>query len=213
VVCPVVERAENLVVAIRSLRDAGRVIERDSAVQIVEEELDREYQRELSVGLDPMRMAVSHVEQHELVWIVSWTSEEYLRTRNPDFMLAGNGPYLVDRVDGSLHQIGVVSAVTGAWEADYRARVRGQVTRTTVDDLHDEVRAVAEARGRVHAMHTLRQRVSVLSHAQIIEYVTALQHGDAPAHPVEVATNELVPPTDPVLSVATIRRAEHRRGA
>ncbi|MEV5989369.1 YrhB domain-containing protein [Streptomyces sp. NPDC052051] len=186
------------------------MIERDAAVQIVEDELERDYQRELLIGLESMRMAVSQVEQHELVWIVSWTSEDYLRTRNPDFMLAGNGPYLVDRVDGSLHQIGVVSAVTGAWEADYRARIRRQVTRTAVDDLHDEVRAVADARGRVHAMHTLRQRVPALSHAQIIEYVTALQHGDAPTHLVEVASGELLPPADPVLSVVTIHRAEHR---
>lgn len=179
---------------------------------MVEEELERDYQRELSLGIDPMRMAVSHVKQHELVWIVSWTTEEYLRTRNPAFVLAGNGPYLVDRVDGSLHRIGVVSAVTGAWEADYRVRIRKQVTRTAVDDLHDEVRAVADARGRVHAMHTLRQRVPPLSHAQTIEYVTALLHGDAPAHLVEVTSGELVPSTDPVLSVVTIRRAEHRRG-
>ncbi|MEU9372797.1 YrhB domain-containing protein [Streptomyces sp. NPDC048255] len=181
------------------------MIERDAAVRIVEEELERRYQRELSAGLDPMRMAVSHVEQHELAWIVDWTSEEHLRTRNPGFMLVGNGPYLVDCFDGSLHQIGVVSAVTGSWESDYRARIRSQVTRTAVDDLHDEIRAVADARGRVHAMHALRQRVPALSHAQIIEYVTALQHGDAPAHLVEVATGELVPPTDPVSSVLTIR--------
>ncbi|MEU9737430.1 YrhB domain-containing protein [Streptomyces sp. NPDC048002] len=186
------------------------MIERDAAVQIVEEELERDYQRELSLGLIPIRMAVSHVEQHELVWIISWTSEEYLRTRNPDCALAGNGPYLVDRVDGSLHQIGVVSAVTDAWEADCRVRIRRQVTRTAVDDLHDEIRAVAGARGRVHAMHTLRQKVPVLSHAQIIEYVTALQHGDAPAHLVEVSSRQLGPPTDPVLSVVTIRRAANR---
>ncbi|MGW1887314.1 YrhB domain-containing protein [Streptomyces sp. NPDC001970] len=189
----------------------ARVIEQDAAVRIVEEELERDYQRELSAGLDPMRMAVAHVEQHELVWIVSWTSEEYLRTRNPDFMLAGNGPYLVDRLDGSLHQIGVISAVTDAWEADYRVRIRGQVIRTVVNDLHDEVRAVAADRGRIHAMHTLRQRVPVLSHAQVIEYVTALKAVNAPAHLVEVATAELVPPVDPVLSVRTIRRAGHRR--
>lgn len=193
-----------MVVATRAVRDAAKVIERDAAVQIVEEELERDYQRELSLGLEPIRMALSCVERHELVWIVSWTSEEYLRTRNPDFALAGNGPYLVDRVDGSLHQIGV-AAVTDAWEADYRVRIRRQVTRTAVDDLHDEVRAVAGARGRVHAMHTLRQRVPVLSHTQIIEYVTALQHGDAPAHLADVASRELVAPTDP--SVVTIRRA------
>ncbi|MFE7788637.1 YrhB domain-containing protein [Streptomyces sp. NPDC057460] len=89
------------------------MIEREAAVRIVEEQLERDYQRELSTGLNPMRMAVAHVEQHELVWIVSWTSEKYLRTRNPDFRLAGNGPYLIDRVDGGLHQVGVVSAATG----------------------------------------------------------------------------------------------------
>ncbi|MFC7895533.1 YrhB domain-containing protein [Streptomyces sp. NPDC057381] len=185
--------------------DAARVIERDAAVRIVEEELERDHQRQLAAGMEPMRMAVAHVEQHELVWVVSWTSEEYLRTRNPDFMLAGNGPYLVDRLDGSLHQVGVVSAVTEAWVVDYRVRIRGQAVRTAVDDLHDELRAVAAARGRIHAMHTLRQRLPVLTHAQVIEYVTALRDGDPPIHLVEVANRELVPPVDPVLSVETIR--------
>ncbi|MFB6557581.1 YrhB domain-containing protein [Streptomyces sp. NPDC056400] len=178
---------------------------------MVEEELERSHRRELSVGLDPMRMAVSHVERHELAWIVSWTTEECLHTGNPDFRPGGNGPYLVDRIDGSLHQIGVVSAMTDAWEADYRARIRGEVTRTAVDDLHDEVRAAANTRGRVHAMVVLRRRVPVLTHDQIVEYVIALHEGDAPAHLVDIATGELVPPTDPLSSVITLRGAEHHR--
>ncbi len=192
-------------VAVRAVRDAAGVIERDAAVHLVEEELERVYQRELSLGMVPIRMAVSHVKRHELVWIVSWTSEEYLRTRDPSAALAGNGPYLVDRVDGSLHRIGVVDAMSGAWEADYRGRIRGQVARTAVDDLHDEVRAAADARGRIFAMHTLRRQVPGLSPAQVIEYVSALQGGDAPAHLVEVSSRELVPPAGP--SVVTIRGA------
>ncbi|MEZ0156213.1 MULTISPECIES: YrhB domain-containing protein [Streptomyces althioticus group] len=76
---------------------------------------------------------MAHVKQHELAWVISWTSEEYLRIRNPDFMVAGNGPYLVDRLNGSLHQIGVLSAVTEAWVVDYRVRIRGQAVRTAVD--------------------------------------------------------------------------------
>ncbi|MFE7909753.1 YrhB domain-containing protein [Streptomyces albogriseolus] len=178
------------------------MIERDAAVQMVEEELERDYQRDLAAGLEPMRMAVAHVEQHEQAWVISWTSEEYLRTGNPDFVIAGNGPYLVDRRNGSLHQIGVVSAVTEAWVVDYRVRIRGQAA---VDDLHDEVRAVAATRGRIHAMHVLRRSLSALTHAQVIEYVTALKDGDPPEHLVEVAHRELVPPVDPVLSVKTIR--------
>ncbi|MGA5114706.1 hypothetical protein [Streptomyces pseudogriseolus] len=65
------------------------MIERDAAVQMVKEELERDCQRDLAAGLEPMRMAVAHVKQHGLVWVISLTSEEYLRTRNPDFMLAG----------------------------------------------------------------------------------------------------------------------------
>lgn len=187
-------------------------MERDAAVRLVEEELERDYQRELSAGLDPMRMAVAHVREHELAWIVSWTSEEYLRTGNSRFMLAGNGPYLVDRVDGGLHRIGVVSAVSGAWEVDYRVRIRGQTARTAVDELHEEVRAVAAARGRMPAMRTLRRKLPELTPAQALAYVTALQDGDAPAHLVEVATKELVPPLNPVLSVRTVRGAGHHSG-
>ncbi|MER6845596.1 YrhB domain-containing protein [Streptomyces platensis] len=186
------------------------MIDRDAAVRLVEEELERDHQRELAWGLDPMRMVVAHVREHELVWIVAWTSEEYLRTRNSRFAPVGNGPYLVDRVDGSLHRVGVPSAHSGAWETDYRVRIRGLTVRTAVDELHEEVRAVAAARGRMPALRTLRQRLPALTPAQAVAYVTALQDGDAPAHLVEVATKALVPPLNPVLGVRTIRGPEHR---
>lgn len=149
-------------------------------------------------------MAVVDVEEHELVWIVSWESEEFVRTRNPEFMLAGNGPYLVDRVDGGLHRIGALSAVTGEWETDYRARIRGLPVRTAVDDLHDALRGTAATRGRMHAVRTLRQSLPTLSPAEAIEYVRGLLDGDAPARLVAVATNELVEPLNPVLAVQTI---------
>lgn len=189
------------------MRDAAHVIDRETAVQIVEEQLARDYEADRALRSEPMLLAVADVEEHELVWIVSWASEAYLRTRNPDFMLAGNGPYLVDRLDGSLHQIGVVSAVTDGWQEDYRTRIRGQAVRTAVDDLHDEVRGVAATRGRIHAMHILRQRMPVLSLAEVIEYVSALKDGIVPDHLAKVATKELVPSVDPVLTATTIRGA------
>lgn len=130
------------------------MIEREAAVRAVEELLERDYQQWRAVSADAVRMAVVRVEEHELVWIVSWQSEEFVRTRDSKYALIGNGPYLVDRVDGGLHQIGVVSAVTGEWEADYRARIRGLPVRTAVDDLHDALRGVAAARGRMHAVWT-----------------------------------------------------------
>ncbi|MEU3984047.1 YrhB domain-containing protein [Streptomyces sp. NPDC026672] len=180
------------------------MIEREAAVRAVEEQLERDCSRWRAAGVEALRMAVSDVEEHELAWIVYWTPEEFERTRNPKFMIAGNGPYLVDRVDGGLHQVGVVSSMTGAWEDDYRTRIRGLPVRTVVDDLHDVLREVAATRGRMHAVRTLRQRLPVLSPADAIAYVSALLEGDAPARLVAVATRELVEPLDPVFTVKTI---------
>ncbi|MFJ9008178.1 YrhB domain-containing protein [Streptomyces canus] len=180
------------------------MIERDAAVRAVEEQLERDCQQWRAVSVDAMRMAVVRVVEHELVWIVFWQSEEFVRTQNRGHMLIGNGPYLVDRVDGGLHQIGVVSAKTGEWETDYRARIRGLPVRTDVDDLHDALRGVAAARGRMHAVRTLRQRLPMLSPAEAIEYVSELLTKNAPARLVAVATKELVEPLNPVLGVKTV---------
>ncbi|MFD8008251.1 YrhB domain-containing protein [Streptomyces mirabilis] len=188
--------------------DAARVIEREAAVRIAEEELDREYQKWSAAGVDSIRTAVVHVEEHELVWIIYWQSVEFMRTRNPSAMLIGNGPYLVDRIDGGLHEIGVVSAKSGEWEADYRVRIRGLAVRTPVDDLHDEICEVTTTRGRMQAVRTLRQRLPVLSPAQALKYVSGLLDCDAPAHLVAVAAEQLVEPINPVLAVKTIRQGK-----
>ncbi|WP_445282352.1 YrhB domain-containing protein [Streptomyces sp. DSM 118148] len=182
------------------------MIKREAAVRAVEGQLERDYQQWRAVSADAVRMAVVCVEEHELVWIVAWQSEEFVRTRNSKYALVGNGPYLVDRIDGGLHKIGVVSAKTGEWEADYQTRIRGVPVRTAVDDLHDALHEVAATRGRMHAVRTLRQRLPVLSPAEAIEYVSALLEGDAPARLVAVATKELVEPLNPVFAVKTILR-------
>ncbi|WP_449351640.1 YrhB domain-containing protein [Streptomyces shaanxiensis] len=122
------------------------VIERDAAVQAVKEQLELDYQQWRAVSAEAVQMAVVSVEEHELVWIVYWQSETFVRTRKTEDMLVGNGPYLVDRVNGGLHQIGVLSAHTGEWETDYRARIRGLPVRTETDDLHDALRTIAAAR-------------------------------------------------------------------
>lgn len=186
--------------------DGSRVIGREAAVRIVEEELERERQKWSALGVDPVRVVVARVEEHELVWLVYCQSEEFVRTGNPGSMLIGDGPYLVDRVDGGLHTIGVLSAKGGEWEADYRVRIRGLAVRTAVDDLHDEIRELAAARGRVHAVRALRRRLPVLSPARALTYVTGLlESSSAPADLVAVAVEQLVVPINPVLGVRTIR--------
>ncbi|MFG3043771.1 YrhB domain-containing protein [Streptomyces sp. NPDC048241] len=181
------------------------MIEVDVAVGIVEEELEREFRRQSALGVRPLRLVVARAVRHELVWIVEVAAAEFLRSRDPSFLLVGAGPYLVDREDGGLHSVGVVSARSGEWETDYRVRIRGEVVRTAVDDLHDEVRAVLREQGRTHAMRLLRQRVPVLGHGQVVAYVTGLSQGGAPAELVEVVRREVVLPVDPVMAVRTVR--------
>ncbi|MFI1188514.1 YrhB domain-containing protein [Streptomyces californicus] len=180
------------------------MVGREFAVGVVEAQLERDYQQWRAVDEAALRMVVVDVEGHELVWIVHWTSEAFARTGEPEFRLVGGGPYLVDRVDGGLHTIGAVSSVTGAWEDDYRGRIRGLPVRTAVDDLHDVLREAASARGRLHAVRTLRRRLPVLSPADALAYVSALLEGEAPAHLVAVATGELVEPLNPVYAVRTV---------
>ncbi|MEV8320184.1 YrhB domain-containing protein [Streptomyces sp. NPDC059900] len=180
------------------------MIEREAALRTVEEQLERDYQQWRTVNPEALRVAVAEVEQHELVWIVYWQSVEFLRTGETKHMLIGNGPYLVDRLDGGLHAIGALSSVGGEWEADYRARIRGLPVRTAVDDLHDALGEVAAARGRMQAARTLRRRLPVLSPAQALEYVSGLLAGEPPAPLVLLATEELVEPLNPVLAVETI---------
>ncbi|WP_328390969.1 YrhB domain-containing protein [Streptomyces sp. NBC_00400] len=186
-------------------------MEREAAVRLVEEELDREHQKWSALGVDPVRTTVLRVAEHELVWKVYWQSEEYARTRNPAAMLIGHGPYLVDRIDGGLHRIGVRSERSGAWEADYRARIRGMRVRTAVDDLHDELCELAAAGGRLQAVRILRQRLAMLSPGQALDYVNALLGGEPPPRLVALAVGQLVEPIDPVCAVQTLRRGGRRR--
>ncbi|MET8745267.1 YrhB domain-containing protein [Streptomyces sp. NPDC004728] len=181
------------------------MIQRDDAVRIVEEELARGHRAWVAAGVAQFpRSVVVRVVQHELVWKVYVQSEEYARTRNVSAMLVGHGPYLVDRADGGLHSIGAVSANEGAWEDDYRSRIRGLPVRTPVDDLHDELRTAAEATGgRMAAVRALRRKVTGLSPAHVLAYVSGLLADEVPPQLLAIAHEELVRPLDRVLAVRT----------
>ncbi|MFG2622451.1 YrhB domain-containing protein [Streptomyces sp. NPDC048507] len=187
------------------LSDAAIVIEQDEAVRIVEEELERSHQAWVAAGVEQFpRSVVVNVDEHELVWKVYVQSEEYARTRNTAAMLVGHGPYLVDRIDGGLHSIGILSEIEGAWEDDYRGRIRGLPVRTPVDDLHDELRTTAEAAGgRMAAVRALRRKVAGLSPTHALAYVTGLLAGELPPQLLAITHQELVNPIDRVLAVRT----------
>jgi hypothetical protein len=174
------------------------MIEREFAIRLVEAQLERDHRRELATYGSSVRVAVAGAREHPLGWIISWQSEAYLRTNDSRHALAGNGPYLVDKEDGSLHQIPVVDAVTGAWESDYLTRVKGRHVPGPVDALHDEVRSIAGTRGRVHALRLLRRHVPAFSIREATAYTSALQAGlDPPADLLAAAAEALPRPRRP----------------
>jgi hypothetical protein len=52
---------------------------------------------------------ITKVEAHRLGWLFYYQSHEYIRTGSPSAMLAGNGPVLVSRADGSHVQVGTTA--------------------------------------------------------------------------------------------------------
>lgn len=73
-----------------------------------------------------------------------------------------------------------------------------------MDDLHDELRTVAEATGsRIAAVRALRRKVTGLSPTHALAYVTGLLAGEVPTQLLAIAHQELVKPLDRVLAVRT----------
>ncbi|MCX5001237.1 YrhB family protein [Streptomyces sp. NBC_00638] len=177
------------------------MITREFAVLLVQAQLERDYHAELATYGTSVRVAVSRVTEHALGWMVSWQSEDHLRTPDHRHALVGNGPYLVDKEDGSLHRVPVVDAVTGAWENDYLTRVKGRYLPGPVDALHDEVRSIADTQGRAHALRLLRRRVGGLSIRDATAYADALKAGQSPPADLLARAVEALPrPKGPVAS-------------
>ncbi|MCZ1020158.1 hypothetical protein [Streptomyces noursei] len=93
------------------------------------------------------------------------------------------------------------------WSAMGVESIRGMPVRTAVDDLHDEITEIATAQGRLPSVRALRRKLPKLTPAQALHYVDALLDGSAPPPPhlTALATEQLVAPINPVLTVTTLR--------
>src|SRR5687767_10258277 len=55
---------------------------------------------------DMPEMIVVHTEERDSGWVVYWTSRAWHESRDVRHAIAGNGPYLVCREDGTLFETG-----------------------------------------------------------------------------------------------------------
>jgi hypothetical protein len=143
-------------------------------------------------------LAVSGVEGHAVGWLVFWQSAAYLRSGNVYDLLVGNGPYLLDRQDGSIHQI-PVPTLGENWEELYLEQVKGI---TPPDALLGAVRDVLSRDGRVAAIRHLRKHAPQLSMQDAKAYVDAVRHGGQPAEELIDRTRER--PARVPLPIATL---------
>jgi hypothetical protein len=78
---------------------------------------------------DKPEMIVVRVDEHELGWVVFYTSRPYHETGDFRFAIAGNAPYLVSREDGALFETGTAppfEARLRAAELKLRAHLVGK---------------------------------------------------------------------------------------
>jgi hypothetical protein len=158
------------------------VITKERAVELVDALLVMNRQAHATLP----ELAVSGVEDHTVGWLVFWQSADYLRSGNLNDMLVGNGPYLVDRYDGSIHQI-PATTLSKNWEELYLEQVKGI---RPPDPLLGAVHDLLSRDGRTAAIRHLRKQAPQLSMQEAKAYVDAVRHGGEPAEELTGRTRE-----------------------
>lgn len=145
------------------------MVSREWAVEVVE----RHLAGLPTYGAPPM--VVASVSPHRLGWVIHSRSERYLRTRHFMDMPVGTGPYLVDGVDGSLHQLHATADLEhGEWIQEYLERVRG-IERD--DSLRTRIAELLDSDRRLDALRLVRASAPNLGAQGAKEYVEAVAAG------------------------------------
>ncbi|GAA2750703.1 YrhB domain-containing protein [Kitasatospora cinereorecta] len=177
------------------------MITEERAVELVEALLAR-MRRESPWMARLPELAVVAVEEHAFGWLVFWQSVEYIRTRDIGAMLAGNGPFLVDRQDGSIHSIAAVGFGDGGWEEHYLREIKGVRPPEAADPLLAAVRALVQSDGTMAAIRHVRRQTPLLGPQQAKAYVTAVRDGGDP--PEELAVLIPKPAARPSPQIETL---------
>jgi len=76
---------------------------------------------------DKPEMIVVHTDERPSGFVVYWTSRPWHETRDIRYAIAGNGPYLVCRIDGTLFETGTAAPIEDRIrEAEHRMQAHLQ---------------------------------------------------------------------------------------
>jgi hypothetical protein len=104
------------------------VISREWAVELVHRRLLAEG-ASADLARAPEPFIVVSIEQHELGWMIGYSTRRYQETGDFRYALLGNLPYFVDALDGSLHRVNPALE----WVDEYREKVRGEIPPRELD--------------------------------------------------------------------------------
>lgn len=162
------------------------MVSREWAVELVERRLTADWKAEPAARRELLGqpMMITDVTRHPLGWLISFNSKRYAETRDIHDAWIGQGPYLVDELDGSLHMVHQQFCSNGhAWEDQYRQKVRGEIPPRELDT---EVRRLLGLGRRFAAFKAVRRAGDGLTPAETLRVVDALGAGLEP--PEDLAT-------------------------
>jgi hypothetical protein len=101
------------------------VIDRETAYQLVQDLL-KTRGKYLEDG-DTLQIIDASTIETDYGWVFFWNSRKFLETKKSRYYLSGNGPFVVEKADGSVHQLG--SAGGSEYQVElYEARRNNQPT-------------------------------------------------------------------------------------
>ncbi|MCZ4119879.1 YrhB domain-containing protein [Streptomyces sp. H39-S7] len=149
------------------------MISREWAVELVERHLASDETRRLQ----PLPVIVG-VERHVLGWLIVCQSPEFARTGDLRDAWVGDGSFLIDALDGSLHTVHKQFCNDDLeWQDQYREKVRKEIPPS---DLDTEVRRLTRLGHRRDAFTAVRNAGGGLNPADCLRYVDAITSGTEP---------------------------------
>ncbi len=97
------------------------MISLEVATQLVEKTLNKAWkQRHDTVGDNPL-IVIKHQEK-SYGWVFFYTAKKYWETQDVRYSIAGNGPVIVEKSSGNMHQLGTALGPEyqiAAWEESH----------------------------------------------------------------------------------------------
>jgi Immunity protein 35 len=156
------------------------MISREWAIALVERKLTADWEADPAArrALLGQPMVITGIDQHPLGWLISFNSKQYAESGDRRDAWIGQGPYLVDGLDGSLHMVHMQFCSGGLkWEDQYRQKIRGEIPSRELDT---EVRRLLGLGRRFDAFKAVRRAGDGLTPAEARRVLDALGAGLEP---------------------------------